>query len=74
MFVRMDSKIKKTIKEITAMFDERCLEPPIIAENQMMLFVYSDIFEMDDMEQKIRSMQNVQSVNVFIPKKNLFWP
>lgn len=72
MFVRMDSKIKKTIKEITAMFDERCLEPPIIAEKQMMLFVYSNIFEMDDMEQKIRSMQNVQSVNVFIPKKISF--
>ena len=28
IFIQMNSKVGKTIKEITAMFDERCLEPP----------------------------------------------
>ena len=68
----MNSKVEKTIKEITAMFDKRCLEPPIVAEKQIMLPVYSDIFEMDGMEQKVRVMQNVQSVDVFVIKSIWF--
>ena len=72
IFVRTNSNLEGTIKEITDMFDERCLEPPDVANKQMMLFVYADIFEMDDAQRAIKSIKNVKSVDVFVPKKISF--
>ena len=72
IFIEMQGELERTIKDIDDVFEERYLEDPLVTENQMMLFVYADVFEMDDMEQKIRDMQNVRSVDTFIPKKISF--
>ena len=72
IFIQMRGGFDRTIKDIDEMFKERYLEVPLIAEDQMMLFAYANIFEMDDMKQKVRDMQNVRSVDTFIPKKISF--
>lgn len=72
IFIEIKGEFERTIKDIDETFKERYLEDPLVTENQMMLFVYADVFEMDDMEQKVRTMQNVRSVDTFIPKKISF--
>ena len=42
---------------------------PYLAKNQIVLFMYSqDIFEMDILTQRVRNMDDVKSVDLFIPK------
>ena len=45
------------------------MQIPFIAKNQIVLFLYSeDIFEMDEMVQKASSIENVVTVENFMPK------
>jgi hypothetical protein len=54
-------------------FSDSFLQIPFIAKNQIVLFMYSkDIYKMDELTQKVRSIDNVKSADLFIPKKITF--
>ena len=62
--------LKKTLKKLNRIFSESYLQIPIISKNQIALIMYSkNIFQMDELAQKVRKIENVNSVDLFIPKK-----
>ena len=69
----IDGDLKRTLKNLEKNFSDSFLQIPFIAKNQIVLFMYStDIFEMDDLSQKVRNIENVKSADLFIPKKIVF--
>jgi len=67
-------KLKETLENLNNTFSESYLQIPFIAKNQIVLFMYSDsIFKMDELTQKVRTIENVKSADLFIPKKILFY-
>lgn len=63
-------KLEDTLSSIEEKFSDSFLQIPFIAKNQIVLFMYSkDIFEMDDLTQKVIEMKNVKTIDLFIPKK-----
>ena len=66
----IEGDLKKTLKKMEKQFSESFLQIPFIAKNQIVLFMYSkDIFEMDNLTQKVRNIENVKSADLFIKKK-----
>ena len=64
------NKTKNTLAILEKEFSESFLQMPFIAKNQIVLFMYSrNIFRMDDLTQKVTSIENVKSTDLFIPKK-----
>jgi DNA-binding Lrp family transcriptional regulator len=54
-------------------FHENFLQIPFITKNQIVLFLYSNnIYKLDDITQKVREIQGVDSADLFIPKKITF--
>lgn len=69
----IDGDLRKTLKKMNDEFHESFMQVPFIAKNQIVLFMYSrDIFEIDELTQRVRNMDNVRSVDLFIPKKISF--
>jgi len=69
----IDGDLRKTLKKMNDEFYELFMQIPFIAKNQIVLFMYSrDIFETDELTQRVRSMDNVKSADLFIPKKISF--
>ena len=67
--------LKKTLENMNSTFSESYLQIPFIAKNQIVLFMYSDnIFKMDELTQKVRNIKNVESADLFIPKRISFYP
>ncbi|MFB5613382.1 MAG: winged helix-turn-helix transcriptional regulator [Nitrosarchaeum sp.] len=65
--------LKETLENLNNVFSESYLQIPFIAKNQIVLFMYSNnIFEMDELTQKVRTIKNVESADLFIPKKISF--
>jgi DNA-binding Lrp family transcriptional regulator len=70
----IDGDLKETLANLNDIFAESYLQIPFIAKNQVVLFMYSDsIFKMDEMTQKVRTIKNVKSADLFIPKKLSFY-
>ena len=70
----VDGDLKGTLELLEERFSESFLQVPVVAKNQIVLFMYSrDIFEMDDLTQRVKSIDSVSSVDLFIPKKISFW-
>lgn len=66
--------LKKTLENLNNAFSESYLQIPFIAKNQIVLFMYSDsIFKMDELTQKVRNIKNIESADLFIPKKISFY-
>ncbi len=66
--------LKETLEKLNGKFSESYLQIPFIAKNQIVLFMYSDsIFKMDEITQKVRNVKNIESADLFIPKKILFY-
>jgi len=66
--------VKETLKEINKKFSQLYLQIPFIAKNQIVLFMYSkNIFEMDKSTQQVRELKNIESADLFIPKKISFF-
>ncbi|HJJ22211.1 MAG TPA: winged helix-turn-helix transcriptional regulator [Nitrosopumilus sp.] len=66
----IEGKLKETLENMNNIFSESYLQIPFIAKNQIVLFMYSDsIFKMDELTQKVRTIENVKSADLFIPKK-----
>ena len=69
----VNGDLNEALKNMEEKFSESYLQIPFTAKNQIVLFLYShDIFEMDDLTQKVREIENVKSVDLFIPKKVSF--
>jgi hypothetical protein len=66
----VNGNIKNLLKTLEKQFEDHFMQIPFIAKNQIALFLYSeDIFEMDELVQKARSVENVISAENFMPKK-----
>jgi len=66
----VNGNIQNLLKTLKIQFEDHFMQIPFIAKNQIALFLYSeDIFEMDEMVQKARSVENVISAENFMPKK-----
>jgi DNA-binding Lrp family transcriptional regulator len=69
----IEGDLAETLKKLEKKFSESFLQIPFIAKNQIVLFMYSsDIYEMDNLTQKVRNIDNVKSADLFIPKKITF--
>ena len=70
----IEGNLKETLENMNNTFSESYLQIPFIAKNQIVLFMYSDnIFKMDELTQKVRTIKNVKSADLFIPKKISFY-
>ena len=70
----IEGNLKETLENLNNTFSESYLQIPFIAKNQIVLFMYSNnIFDMDELTQKVRSTENIKSADLFIPKKILFY-
>ena len=70
----IEGDLKETLDEMNEMFSESYLQIPFIAKNQIVLLMYSEnIFKMDELTQKVRTIKNVKSADLFIPKKISFY-
>jgi len=70
----IEGDLKETLENMNKTFSESYLQIPFIAKNQIVLFMYSDsIFKMDELTQKVRTIKNVKSADLFIPKKISFY-
>lgn len=70
----IEGDLKETLENLNNIFSESYLQIPFIAKNQIVLFMYSNsVFAMDELTQKVRSTENVKSVDLFIPKKISFY-
>ncbi|NIM25783.1 MAG: winged helix-turn-helix transcriptional regulator [Nitrososphaeria archaeon] len=69
----IEGDMKNTLKKLEKEFSESFLQIPFIAKNQIVLFMYSkDIYNMDDLTQQVRNIENIKSADLFIPKKITF--
>ena len=69
----IEGDLRETLEKMNDEFHESYMQIPFIAKNQIVLFMYShDIFEMDELTQRVRNMDNVRSADLFIPKKISF--
>ena len=70
----IEGDLKETLENMNNIFSKSYLQIPFIAKNQIVLFMYSDnIFKMDELTQKVRTIKNVKSADLFIPKKISFY-
>lgn len=70
VLVWVKRNLNETLKKLTGEFSDSFLQKPFIAKNQIVLFLYSNnIFELDNITQKIREIEGVASADLFIPKK-----
>lgn len=69
----IEKNLDETLSKMEQKFSESYLQIPFIAKNQIVLFMYSqNIYEMDNLTQEVREIENVKSVDLFIPKKVSF--
>jgi DNA-binding Lrp family transcriptional regulator len=69
ILIWIEGDLKKTLEKMNNEFYESFMQLPFIAKNQIVLFMYShDIFEMDELTQRVRNMDGVKSADLFIPK------
>jgi len=70
----IEGDLKETLENMNNTLSKSYLQIPFIAKNQIVLFMYSDnIFKMDELTQKVRTIKNVKSADLFIPKKISFY-
>ena len=70
MLCVVNGDIENLLKTLKKQFEEHFMQIPFIAKNQIVLFLYSeDVFEMDEMVQKASSVENIITVENFMPKK-----
>ena len=63
----------ETLKSLKKEFAKSFLSKPFLSKNQIVLFLYSNnIFELDSITQKVRTIKGVGSADLFIPKKITF--
>jgi DNA-binding Lrp family transcriptional regulator len=69
----VEGNVNETLKLLKREFSDAFLEKPFIAKNQIVLFLFSNnIFELDNITQKVREIKGIASADLFIPKKIAF--
>ncbi|MFB5631547.1 MAG: AsnC family transcriptional regulator [Nitrosopumilaceae archaeon] len=65
--------LEKMQDKLGKKFSKSFLQKPFLAKNQIVLFMYSDdIYNVDQLVQKVRETEGVLSADLFIPKKITF--
>ncbi len=73
ILVGVKGDIKKTLSRLTKVFSESFLQKPFVHMNQIVLFMYTDnVYKMDDLAQKVHEIEDIQSVDLFMPKTITF--
>ncbi|MGI0058642.1 MAG: AsnC family transcriptional regulator [Nitrosotalea sp.] len=73
ILVGVKGDIKKTLAKLDKIFSASFLQKPFVHMNQIVLFMYTDnIYKMDDLSTKIPHIEEIISVDLFIPKKITF--
>ncbi len=73
ILVGVKGDIKKTLAKLDKTFSGSFLQKPFVHMNQIVLFMYTDnIYKMDDLSAKVPRMEEIISVDLFIPKKITF--
>ena len=74
IMVQIDGDVDKTARDLHERFSASYLQIPYIEKNQIVMFMYSDgIFRMDELTHAVRTVRNVRSVDLFIPKRILLF-
>ncbi|MDE1726004.1 MAG: AsnC family transcriptional regulator [Thaumarchaeota archaeon] len=70
ILVSVDGDIRKTLAKLEKKFEGSFLQNPFVHLNKIVMFLYSDnIYKIDEVSQKIHEFDEVQSVDLFIPKQ-----
>ncbi|MDR3782039.1 MAG: hypothetical protein P4K92_01830 [Candidatus Nitrosotalea sp.] len=73
VLVGVKGDIKKTLVKLDKVFSESFLQKPFVHMNQIVLFMYTNnVYKMDDLAQKVHEIENIQSVDLFMPKSITF--
>lgn len=73
ILVGVKGDIKKTLAKLDKTFSGSFLQKPFVHMNQIVLFMYTDnIYKMDDLSAKVPHIEEIISVDLFIPKKITF--
>ena len=68
--ITVDGNQNKIMKELEKRFSEHFLNIPFISKNQIVLFMYNrNIFEIDEIVNKIQEMEDIKDVDMFMPKQ-----
>ena len=66
----IDGNLDEILSKLKKEFSSYFLQKPFVAKNQVVLFLYSNnIFELDNITQKVRNVKGVAVADLFIPKK-----
>lgn len=70
ILVRVKEDVKKTLARLEKTFSGSFLQKPFVHMDQIVLFMHTDnIYKMDDLSAKAQSVEGINSVDLFIPKK-----
>lgn len=70
VLVWVKDDLTSTLNQLKKSFSDAFLQKPFIAKNQIVLFFYSNnIFDLDNITQKVRSVNGVATADLFIPRQ-----
>lgn len=70
VLVWVEGNLNESLQQLTKEFSHAFLQKPFLAKNQVVLFLYSyNIFDLDNITQKICKVKGVATADLFIPKK-----
>ena len=73
IIVGVGANQEELLSKLEKKFSKSFLQKPFLAKNQIVLFMYSDdIYNVDQLVQKVRDTEDVLSADLFIPKKITF--
>lgn len=73
ILVVVKGDVKKTLVKLNRKFLESFLQKPFVHLNQIVLFMFTDnLYKMDDLVEKIHSIEGIQTVDLFMPKTITF--
>ena len=73
ILVGVKRDIKKTLAKLDKAFSKSFLQKPFVHMNQIVLFMYTDnVYKMDDLAQKVHEVEDILSVDLFMPKTITF--
>ncbi|MCH9657896.1 AsnC family transcriptional regulator [archaeon] len=68
--ITINNNQNKTKRKLEKEFSEYFLNTPFVSKNQIVLFMYNEnIFEIDEIVNKIHEMANIKNVDMFMPKQ-----
>jgi DNA-binding Lrp family transcriptional regulator len=73
ILVGVTTEVKKTLRILEKEFSSSFLQKPFVHMDKIVMFSYSNnIFKIDEQIQKVQEIADMQSVDLFIPKKITF--